>query len=436
MSNSRILSVTTLARVEGEGALHLRFKGREVEEARLTIFEPPRFFEAFLRGRRAEEVSDITARICGICPVAYQMSAVHALESAAGVSLPPALADLRRLLYCGEWIESHALHIYFLHAPDFFGLPDSFALAREHGAVVRQGLELKKIGNRIMQVLGGREIHPINVRLGGFYRLPKREDLAALRRDLERGLELACATARWAATLPFPEFERPYAFVALRQGQDYPMNFGRVVSSTGLDLAVQDYPDAFQEVHEAHSTALHSVLRTRSGYLVGPLARFALNHDCLTPQAAALARELGFDGPCRNPFKSIVVRGLELVVACEEGLRLIDGYHPPDAPFVPVAFPEAVTGHAATEAPRGLLYHRYQVAAGGEIAEAVIVPPTAQTLKTMEEDLRAGAGAWVDLPDEALQGRCEQVIRNHDPCISCATHFLNLHVTRSGESDA
>ncbi|MFN3982879.1 MAG: nickel-dependent hydrogenase large subunit, partial [Caldilinea sp.] len=196
---TKTVRVDALARVEGEGAFHVRVKDGKVEEAELRIYEPPRFFEAFLRGRSYAEAPDITARICGICPVAYQMSAVHAMEEAFGVQVTGPLRALRRLLYCGEWIESHALHIYFLHLPDFLGYPDTVRLAQDHPQRVQEALALKKTGNELMALLGGREIHPINVKVGGFYRVPRKAELLALRDRLERAREIALETVRFVS---------------------------------------------------------------------------------------------------------------------------------------------------------------------------------------------------------------------------------------------
>ncbi|MGZ5434340.1 MAG: Ni/Fe hydrogenase subunit alpha, partial [Thermoanaerobaculia bacterium] len=213
-SKTRTLKVDYLARVEGEGAMSVRIRGGRVEDVKFRIFEPPRFFEAFLRGRMYTEAPDITARICGICPVAYQMSSVHAMENALGVTVDGQLRALRRLLYCGEWIESHALHIFMLHAPDFLGYPDVLQMARDHPETVKKALALKKAGNDIVALLGGREIHPVNVRVGGFYSVPSRRDLDTLRDRLEMALELALETVRWTAALPTPEHDEDYEFVA------------------------------------------------------------------------------------------------------------------------------------------------------------------------------------------------------------------------------
>ncbi len=430
MSRSRRIKVDVLARVEGEGALHLRLSGDRVTDVKLQIYEPPRFFEAFLRGRSYAEVPDITARICGICPIAYQMSSVHALEKILGISLDPRVRMLRRLIYCGEWIESHALHVFMLHAPDFLEYPDALALARDHPARVKNGLALKKVGNDLMALLGGREIHPVSVCVGGFYRAPSRTELRSIRDPLLRARDLAVETVEWVRTLPFPEFEQDYEFVALSHPEEYPLNEGRLVSSGGLDIAVEDYEEHFAEKQVPHSNALHSVLKARGAYLVGPLARFNLDFDRLPESVKSLARESGLTPPCRNPFKSITVRALETVFACEEALRILDAYEPPPRPRI-TAEPKAGTGCACTEAPRGILYHRYEIAGDGSVVSAKIVPPTSQNLRRIEEDLRHLALRFADLSDEQLTRRCEQAVRNYDPCISCATHFLKVTLERS-----
>jgi coenzyme F420-reducing hydrogenase alpha subunit len=429
MTERRRIQVDYLARVEGEGALDVTIDGGQVTDVRLKIFEPPRFFEALLRGRHFTEAPDITARICGICPVAYQMSAVHALEQACGVTIDGPLRTLRRLLYCGEWIESHALHVYMLHAPDFLGVHNVVEIARSQPAIVERGLRLKKAGNAIVALLGGREVHPINVKVGGFYRLPSKAQLRPLREQLAIAREDALATVGWVAGFDFPDFRRDYELVALRHPDEYPFNEGRIVSSRGLDIDQAQYHDHFEEHQVEHSTALHCRLRERGHYHVGPLARFVLNHDRLRPLAREAAAAAGLTTDCRNPFRSIVVRAVEMVQAIDEAIAIIDAIELPAAPSVPVE-PRAATGLAATEAPRGLLHHTYRISADGLIEHAQIVPPTSQNQATIEDDLRAFIAPRTGLPDADLQWQCEQAVRNYDPCISCSTHFLDLRVTR------
>jgi sulfhydrogenase subunit alpha len=429
--SERTIVVDYLARVEGEGALKVRISDGRLDDVQLRIFEPPRFFEALLRGRAYTEAPDITARICGICPVAYQMSACHAMEQALGVQVSGPLRDLRRMLYCGEWIESHALHIYLLHAPDFLGYPDAMHLARDQPKVVAQGLELKKTGNALMEVVGGRAIHPVNVRVGGFFRCPAREELEELRAPLTRALALAEETVRFASGLPFPDASEDYEFVSLRHPDEYPMNEGEIFSSKGLRLPADRFEDAFEEQQVPYSNAYHCVRKGGGSYLVGPLARFALNADRLTPRARAAARAAGLTDSERNPHRSILVRAVEVVFACEEALRLMDGYRPPPSPSIPLPRPsEGAVGAAVTEAPRGMLFHRYRLGADGEIQDAKIVAPTTQNQKRIEDDVRHVVERSLALDDAALTIACERAIRNHDPCISCATHFLTLDIQR------
>jgi sulfhydrogenase subunit alpha len=428
-SKTKIIKVDTLARVEGEGALYIKVKEGSVEDVRLKIFEPPRFFEAFLRDRDFKEVPDITARICGICPVAYQMSSVHAMEDALGVKVDGQLRELRRLLYCGEWIESHALHIFMLHAPDFLGYEDAISMAKDHGDIVERGLKLKKAGNDLMAKIGGREIHPINVRVGGFYKVFKKQELQGLVEHLKWARDAALETVRWTAKLSFPEFEQDYEFVALRHPDEYPVNEGRLVSSAGLDIDISEFDQHFEEEHVEHSNALHSVLKERGAYFVGPMARFNLNFDRLSPIAKEAAQQAGLSGKCNNPFQSIIVRSVEVLYACDEALRILENYEMPTAPCIEIE-PKAGTGYGCTEAPRGILYHRYTIDDSGKVLDAQIVPPTSQNQKTIENDLKHFVARYLDIPDLELTWQCEQAIRNYDPCISCATHFLKLEVDR------
>lgn len=426
---TREINVDYLARVEGEGAMYLSLDGDQVKDLRFEIFEPPRFYEAFLRGRRFSEAPDITARICGICPVAYQTSSINAMEDAAGVVVDDRIRQLRRLLYFGEWIESHTLHVYMLHAPDFLGYPSAIEMAADHPDVVTSALRLKKLGNQIMTTIGGREIHPVNVKVGGFYRSPTESELRALVPELEWALERAVATVDFVSTFSFPEFEMNYEFVALRHPDEYAIIDGRIVSSGGLDIAPSEWRDHFEEIHVPWSNALHARIKTRGSYYLGPLARYAINADHLSPIAAEAAESAGLHPGESNPFRSIIVRAVEIVLACEEALAIIDRYESPDPASMEVE-PRSATGHGVSEAPRGLLYHRYEIGPDGAIADAQIVPPTSQNQAQIEEDLRRFVHGRTALSDDELQWQLEQAIRNYDPCISCATHFLDLRVDR------
>lgn len=435
MSNTtRTIQVDYLARVEGEGSLTIRLDGDKATEVQLSIFEPPRFFEAFLRGRSFMEAPDITSRICGICPVAYLMSSCHAMEDALGVHVGGSLRALRRLLYCGEWIESHALHVFLLHAPDFLGYPDAMSMAKQHGSWVKRGLRLKKAGNSLVALLGGREIHPVNVRVGGFYRAPTKSELGALLPELRWGLDAAAEALEWVATFDFPTFERDVEFVALQHPDEYPFCEGRLVSSRGLDIDVRDYDAHFVEEQAPYSSALRSRMVHAGGdrgtYLCGPLARFNLDFDQLLPEVQELARRVGLTPPCRNPFRMILVRLVEVAQAFADAIRIVESYVRPEASFV-AAPVRAGTGFSVTEAPRGLLYNRFAFDDSGTILDAKIVPPTSQNQLSIEDDLLELAPLLASLPLAEATHRAEQAVRNYDPCISCATHFLTLKVERT-----
>ncbi len=425
----RTVSAEGVARVEGEGSLRVVVHDGVVSEVSLDIFEPPRYFEAMLVGRHFSEAPDITARICGICPVAYQMSACAAMEDALGIVVSDRVRLLRRLLYCGEWIQSHALHVYLLHAPDFLGCEDAVELAERDPSVIERGLALKRTGNLIMETVGGRAVHPVNVRVGGFYSAPESAAISALTDPLQRARDAALATVRWVSAFDFPDVIGAYRFVALRQQGRYAIDGGRPASSDGLDVTPAQFAMLSVEEHVERSTALQARLDGRS-YLTGPLARYALNASLLPELVREAAREAGLGETCLNPFQSIVVRALELVFACDEALRLIAQYEPPAPPAEPVVA-RAGVGTGVTEAPRGLLLHQYEVDADGTIVRARIMPPTSQNQLTIEEDLRRVVEGGLDLSDDDLQWRCEQAVRNHDPCISCAAHFLDLEVEHS-----
>ncbi len=425
-TKTRTIAIGTLARVEGEGALRVTVKDGEVQDVELRIFEPPRYFEAFLVGRHYSEVPDIVARICGICPVAYQMSAVHALEQAFGIEVPQSIRELRRLIYCGEWIESHALHVYMLHAPDFLGYASGIEMAKGQREAVTRGLRLKKAGNRLLTLLGGRSVHPVSVKVGGFSRVPTRVELNGLRDELRWARDAAVDTVRWVASFDKPEFDQPYTFVALNPRDEYPFNEGPIASSRGLTVSATDFEQHFVETQVPHSNALHSTLDGVS-YLAGPLARFHLNRNRLPQSAKEVLQEIGLRSPVRNPFETIAVRSIEILFAVEEALRIVDSYEPPGEAAVPVV-PRAGTGMACTEAPRGILYHRYAVDEQGIILNAKIVPPTSQNQVRIEDDLRAFVPQVLNLSTKQAALACERVIRCYDPCISCATHFLRLEI--------
>jgi coenzyme F420-reducing hydrogenase alpha subunit len=421
------IEVPALARVEGEGGLYIGLENGKAVEIRLDIYEPPRFFEGFLKDRFLQEVPDITARICGICPVAYQMSSAYALENALGVKISPQARALRRLMYCGEYIESHALHIYMLQAPDLLGKESALELAADAPEIVKTALRLKKIGNELLKAIGGRSVHPVNVCVGGFYSWPDAKSLKALLPDLEWGLNAALDTVKLALTLHYPFLEIDYEFVALHHPDEYGVIEGEIWSSKGRKLSIAEYETGYIEEHVKHSNALHSHTVDSNTYLVGPLARLNLNHEQLMPNAKKALADSGIQLPLKNPYKSLIARAIELVHFYEEAIQLIKEYKPTGPAHVELKL-KAGEGAGATEAPRGLLYHRYKIDGNGMVQFAKITPPTAQNLPRIEADLFALTPRIVNMPEAEATLTAEHLVRSYDPCISCATHFLKLEV--------
>jgi len=423
------IHIPALARVEGEGALTIRLKDGAVNEILLNIYEPPRFFEGFLLGRYFQDVPDITARICGICPVAYQMSSVQALEAALQVTISPEVRLLRQLLYCAEYIESHALHIYMLQAPDLVGYESAISLAADAPDLVKKALRLKKIGNDLLKTIGGRSVHPVSTCVGGFYRWPTVEAIHALIPELEWAREASIETVKWAATLNYPEFEQDYEFVALSRLEEYSIYDGYIVSSTGKRTSPEEFEKFYLETHVERSNALHSHTIDNTTYFVGPLARLNLNFKQLRPAARQVAKEIGLKLPLRNPYKGLLARAIELVHTTDLAAELA-GLYNPKGPSCKEFKVRPGEGYGVSEAPRGLLYHRYVVDEQGLIRFARITPPTAQNFAQMEADLWALAPSVVKQPQEQASISFEHLLRSYDPCISCATHFLSLKIEK------
>ena len=423
------INVPVLARVEGEGALEVKIHDQQIDELRLRIYEPPRYFEKFLEGRNYYDIPDAVARICGICPVAYQMSAVHAIESIFQIKTSSWTRAMRRVMYCGEWLQSHSLHIHMLAAPDFLGFNSIIEMAEKHAAEVRRGLMLQTLGNDLIALFGGRSVHPVGVRTGGFHKAPSTEHIKQMLVRLRTALADAEALVGWTASLDLPADEQMFVSVALRHEDEYPLNEGRIISDQGLNIAIDEFDAHFKELQVPHSTALHSLLHDKP-YLLGPLARINLNQDKLPDAVRSVMEATGISFPSRNMFHSIIARAVEIHYVIIEAIRLLENYADPQDDYRGIE-PAAGIGFGCTEAPRGLLWHRYELDDNGQVKQARIVPPTSQNQARIEEDLRCSLEQFGLQHDEAdLRLHAEKVIRNYDPCISCATHFLQLDIER------
>lgn len=430
MSTRKIkLKVPFITRVEGEASLELSARDNHIENLHMRIFEPPRLFEQFLQGKPYYDVPELTARICGICPMAYQLTSILALEKLFNVQVSEPITQLRRVMNFGEWIQSHALHIHFLALPDFLGFTNAIEMAKVHPDVFQRGVKIQGFGNQIMSLLGGRSVHPIGLKVGGFEGLPKLEELKALLKTAEEMHHLTKSLVELCASLDRPDYSHDFDYVSLKSDLIYPINDGQITSASGLSIVPEQYCDHFAEHPESHSTALYSLVNGRN-YLVGPLARFNNNFDVLDTDTKSLAKSVGQVGKTQNMFDSIVIRALETYYACREVYRILEELVSPDEPSVEVV-PQAGIACHATEAPRGLIYHRYEIDDDGRVKDCTIIPPTSQNQARIEQDLKDSVQKYgLNRSDEELKFFCEQVIRNYDPCISCSTHFLKFKIDR------
>lgn len=429
MSKDTTINIPILTRVEGETALNMQISNGEITAIELRIFEPPRFFEKLLEGRDTQELLDIISRICGLCPVAYQMSATHAIENIFGMKAHGWIRDMRRVFYCGEWLQNHSVHIHMLALPDFLGYTSAIDMAKDYREEVKRGLRLQRLGNDLIKILGARSVHPVGTVIGGFSHAPQKSAIKNLVSQLHMGLQDAEKLLHWLAELSLPDNTQDFICVSLHHQNEYPMNEGRIISDNGLDIGIDQFEHHFKEHQVPYSNALKCFLHNQP-YLVGPLARINCNFQLLPDEIKHLVKTLGFHFPTKNMFSSMIARGIELLFCLLEAIRILEQYDYPDVTFNPPNI-KAGVGYGCTEAPRGMLWHRYELDSNGLIKSACIIPPTSQNQARIEDDLRYSVTQFgLDKPDDKLRQYSETIIRNYDPCISCSTHFLDMRVSR------
>ena len=422
MLDGQGIKVDYLARVEGQGALDIAVN-RDSVDVKLRIFEPPRFFEAFLAGRSYDEVHELTSRICGICPVAHQMTSLRAVENALGIDASRQTRDLRKLLALSAIMNSHVLSLLMLSAPDYFGQGGVFSLREKKPGLVKRALKLKKLANDIGDVVGGRAVHPVYAVVNGFTRVPSRPQIEGLRARLRQATGEVAQTARLFGGLEHPAISGSEEQLAISHKDEYAVNEGVIRTTGGLSAPESKYRDIVSEEQIPYSYAKGSTLGGARTFLVGPLARVNLNFGRLSDNARAIAGEMGFSPPRYSPFDSLFARALEVVHCVDESIGLMDGL-----PFVqesPVhAFPRGGprAGVALTEAPRGTLFHSFRFDRNGLVEYADIVTPTDHNVKNIERDLKELVGRYRDMPLDKLRLMCEMLVRAYDPCISCSVH--------------
>lgn len=426
---TRIIDIPYISRVEGKGALEIRIKGDTIEDLKLRIYEAPRFFEALLIGRRYYEVHEIVSRICGVCPVTHQITALKSIEKILGLELPEHIEYLRELMAIGGIVSSHALHLFAMALPDYTGHPDIIAMAKDYPDIVRAGFKIKDVGDSLVEIIGGRGVHPVSTIVGGFTSTPTYERLKRFRDKLIEARNLALKYSEFISSLDYPEFERRSEHIAFYDSEEYPINYGVIRSTEGLELTEDEYRRWVYEVEVSYSTAKHSYVKGRSSFMVGPLPRVNINYRNLSDEAKDILSSSMFRFPCFNPFASNIARLAEIVTLIDKAVRIIDEKPLEGKPYIE-AKPRAGEASAITEAPRGVNFHSYRLNDDGVVTYASLAPPTCQNAANIEADLLAYLKDYLDRSDEEIARRSEMLIRAYDPCISCATHILEVKISR------
>jgi coenzyme F420-reducing hydrogenase alpha subunit len=418
------VDVHHLARVEGHGNISIRVANGELAEARWEIVETPRFFEVMLKGKHYTMAGILTARICGICSIGHCLASVRATEHAFGIDIPETAADLRLLAKHGETMQSHALHMFFLAAPDFLGLSSAIPLKDIKPDVFALAARLKGLGNRACDLVAGRTTHPVSIQVGGMARMPDKYCLRELKSQLEQAIDDLDQTVALFRTFEIPDFARETEFVSLKGERDYPFIGGRLLSTDGVERAEADYRAMTNEYVTDSNTSKWCRL-SRESFAVGALARINNNYHRLHPKARAVAVQFDLAPMCYNPFMNNVAQLVECVHVVHDSIRIIDrlvdaGNSETMAPVTP----RAGRGVGAVEVPRGILYHEYEYDDQGRIVKANCVIPTTQNNANIHYDLNALVQQFAveGMTDERIELLCSMLVRAYDPCISCSVH--------------
>lgn len=423
---SRTILVDHLPRIEGHAGIKVVLGDRAIDRVEFDVFEGIRLFEGLVRGHHFADVPAIVSRICAICSHNHVITSLHALEHALGVRVSARTRQLRDLIYQGATIESHALHVFCLALPDFVGHPSVVSLAAVNPEAVQTALRLKKLGNTILEVVGGRAVHPVNCVIGGFGRVPTHDELLRLRTALEAGQRDCDAALEVLRQVPIPSFVSEPVRCAAVVPDDQAFFFGRTVRlSDGGELAVDDYRALTNERAVAHSNAKHSHHDGRS-YMVGALARLTINGALVRGRARRAWEALGFSVPSTNILENNIAQFIEIVYSIERASELVaalleEGSEPDPPAEVEV---RACRGAAATEVPRGTLFHAYELDDRGYVVSADVITPTAQNFSNAEDQFRATVRDGADQTDEEIRRRLEMVARAYDPCVSCSVHAI------------
>ncbi len=424
MKRTLNIDIKHLTRVEGHGNIHIEIRNGRLVEAKWAVVETPRFFEAMLRGMSHNMAPILTARICGICSISHALASLCAVERAMEVEIPDTARQLRLLAKHGETLQSHVLHVFFLAAPDFLGAPSVIPLIESHRDIVEIAARLKGLGNEVCDLIAGRTTHPVSLVVGGMTRIPGDSELERLKEKLSAALPDLLTALNVFEAIEMPSFERETEFVSLKGDGDYPWIGSDLISSDGVVKPVGDYLDMTNEYKEDFSTSKFARL-SRGSFAVGALARFNNNSRHLHEKALKAANMLGLSPVSHNPFMNNIAQLVECYHVTLESIEIIEGLLGSGDREVRNRYKvKAGEGVGAVEAPRGILYHHFQIDKKGKIVKSNCIIPTTQNNANIHHDLSALVEQQIglDTSDEEIKLLCEMLVRSYDPCISCSVH--------------
>ena len=418
------IRINHINKMEGHAGFMASVLKGDVKSAKLEVKEGVRLIEGILIGRHYSDMPIIAQRICGICPVVHNLTAIKSIEKAMRVSVSAETKELRKLLEWGQIVHSHALHLFFLSLADLLDIDNDLKLVEQYPEETKMAIKIREFGMELVKVIGGRVIHPLTNEVGGFKKVPTREEIATL---IERGvetLETAEKLGRFFAGFKFPEFSRETEYVCLNNGREYSIYEGDIVSNKGLKISVEKFENNFHELQKPNEVVKRVETRNRNSYMVGAIARINNNYKKLTPRAENYLESLGYRMPDYNPFHNVSYQMVEIILAIEKSigiLRNLKDAHLENALTQKYQVREGV-GVAAVEAPRGTLYYHVDIDNKGYIKNANIITPTAQALSHLENDIAQYLVEVKDLSEEKRTQKLRGFIRAYDPCISCAVH--------------
>jgi len=427
------ISLHHVTRVEGHGNIYVNLKDGTIKKCEWNISEAPRFFEAMVVGRQWNELHHITSRICGICSIGHVLASLKATEAAMNIPISEQDLILRKLALHGENIQSHVLHIGYLVLPDLMGVGSVIPLASTHPEEVKTVIRLHRLANDMSNMVCGRTTHPQRLIPGGFAKLPTQKELVDLKKRLKDSIPDLQTAANLFKTLSsgFPDFQRETEFIALTDPNEYALYDGELGSTDSKSVPASEYLSFTNEYIVPQSTAKRAK-HLRDSYMVGALARLNINYDKLSPLAKEVAEMFDLKPVCHNPFMNSIAQLVEVVHSVEDSIRLIseleaEGLKPQPDYFRPEIKPKSGRGVGAVEVPRGILFHDYTYNDSGACTKANCVIPTNQNHGNIELDMKALLPQVMDKPKKEIELTLEMLVRAYDPCISCSTHYLNVH---------